>query len=61
MTRTRARSCEGKKTFETHAEAVREADFWRRRVFGRYHAYRCDHCKKFHVGHRPKPKKRKRW
>lgn len=65
-TKTRKRSCEGKRKYETWAEAkdaivaIEKRDkkrFGRRR---RLHAYRCEFCKKVHIGGIPRPRRRKR-
>jgi hypothetical protein len=57
------RSCEGKKTFDSKAQAKRNIRRWRGSAgarVGNLHAYRCMICDAFHIGSRrehdrPKP------
>lgn len=46
-TRTKARSCTGKRRFATRRLAVAAAD----RKLARYDAYRCKFCDGWHLGH----------
>lgn len=59
MIRTKNRSCSGKRPY-TKKQARARAALLRRERFGRYHAYRCRHCRYWHVGH-TQTRKRKRW
>lgn len=52
-TRTKNRSCEGKRPYATKREA-KQAALTR---LGRYHWYRCDFCKFWHIGHKPRPRR----
>lgn len=56
MTRTRARSCDGKRRHDTKAAA--EDQLWALRragtARGSMGAYRCRHCDSWHVGHKPR-------
>jgi hypothetical protein len=45
--------CQGKKAFDTFAEAHRTA-----KRLTATSAYRCPHCHKFHIGHALKPVRR---
>ena len=47
----RKKSCEGKKRHDTFLDASRAAEVMRDRHCQFLHAYRCPHCKKYHVGH----------
>ena len=53
MTRTRARSCEGKKghASKLDAEAHRQRKIKQGAFYASLIVYRCRHCKKWHVGH----------
>jgi len=55
---TRRTGCDGKVAHERKADAVAHAnDLWRR-LKARVRAYKCPHCKKWHVGH-PSTKRRR--
>lgn len=56
LVRAKLTQCDGKKSYATWADAVK----WRRKMHG-LEAYRCPHCRLFHLGNklkglgRPKP------
>ena len=58
MVKTRARSCTGKKQ-QTKAQAWEMYYSLRRKGASMLHVYNCKFCKAFHVGHKPKPRKRR--
>jgi hypothetical protein len=54
-TKTKRRSCEGKRRNETEKAALDQ--LWtlvrnRGAIPGQYRVYLCDHCKSWHVGHK---------
>lgn len=52
MTRTKNRSCAGKKAYPTKRLAKAAAVAARRERFGRYVSYKCKHCGANHIGHK---------
>lgn len=60
-TRTKARACEGKHGHADKAAALAHIGSLARTGVNprRLQAYRCMWCKSWHVGHKPKPKRRR--
>lgn len=57
------RSCDGKRAFDARDDAENHITFVRRRLGANpqyLHTYKCEHCKKFHVGHMIRPNARRR-
>jgi hypothetical protein len=47
----RKKACDGKKRHDTFLEAAKAAEAMRDIHCQFLHAYRCPHCKHYHVGH----------
>lgn len=50
------RQCEGKIPHETQVAAVAHKVSLKKQGAARMHAYKCKRCKKWHVGHLPRPR-----
>lgn len=48
-----ATQCDGKLRYDTKADAKRAAKRSEQHGCGRLHVYRCGHCGRFHLGHKP--------
>lgn len=49
-----ATQCDGKNRYDNKADAKRAAKHAERRGCGRLSVYHCEHCGRFHLGHKPK-------
>lgn len=61
-TRTKGRGCDGKIKSSTKDDALSQIARLARQLGAdphRYQAYRCSHCGHWHIGHRPKPRRRR--